>query len=142
MANLTSWGFTLNPYDCCVANKDVDGKQLTVLWQVDDLKVSHVNPDMVTSFLTQLNNVFGKNANITVTRGKVHDYLGMTLDYTKKGKVKVIVKYKSTGEVLVTVDEVEFLGNRVYSLIVRGFADPVNGNNPISVQLLTNYIKF
>lgn len=24
-----------------------------------------------------------------VTRGKVHDYLGMTLDYTDKGKLKI-----------------------------------------------------
>ena len=60
----------------------------------------------------------------------------------EKGKVKVVVKSKTTGEVLVTVNEIELLGNRVYSLLIRGFANPANGNNPISVQLLTNYIKF
>ena len=60
----------------------------------------------------------------------------------EKGKVKVVVKSKSTGEVLVTVNEIELLGNRVYTLVVRGFANPSNGNNPISVQLLTNFIKF
>jgi hypothetical protein len=32
-------GFELNPYDPCVANKMVDGKQMTVCWHVDDLKV-------------------------------------------------------------------------------------------------------
>ena len=36
-------GFIVNPYDPCVANKDVNGKQMTVLWHVDDLKVSHVD---------------------------------------------------------------------------------------------------
>ena len=35
--NLKSIGFELNPYDPCVANKIVDGAQLTVVWHVDDL---------------------------------------------------------------------------------------------------------
>jgi len=34
------FGFVLNPYDPCVANKGVvKGKQLTIVWHVDDLKV-------------------------------------------------------------------------------------------------------
>ena len=46
--NLKSIGFELNPYDPCVANKIVDGAQLTVVWHVDDLKVIHVDPGVVT----------------------------------------------------------------------------------------------
>ena len=46
--NLKSIGFVLNPYDPCVANKIVDGAQLTVVWHVDDLKVSHVDAGVVT----------------------------------------------------------------------------------------------
>jgi len=38
---LTDWGFIINPYDRCVANKTVNGSQCTVLWHVDDLKISH-----------------------------------------------------------------------------------------------------
>ena len=30
VANLESDGFVLNPYDSCVANKVLDGKQMTV----------------------------------------------------------------------------------------------------------------
>ena len=41
--NLKSIGFELNPYDPCVANKIVNGAQLTVVWHVDNLKVSHVD---------------------------------------------------------------------------------------------------
>ena len=41
--NLKSIGFVLNPYDPCVANNIVDGAQLTVVWHVYDLKVSHVD---------------------------------------------------------------------------------------------------
>ena len=31
---------------------------------------------------------FGKEAPLTVTRGKVHVYLGMTIDYSTEGKVR------------------------------------------------------
>ena len=37
---LQEWGFVLNPYDSCVANKCVDGQQCTITWHVDDLKIS------------------------------------------------------------------------------------------------------
>ena len=37
---LKSWGFKINPYDWCVANKMVNGKQITIAWHVDDLKIS------------------------------------------------------------------------------------------------------
>jgi hypothetical protein len=50
VADLESDGFVLNPYDQCVANKVVDGKQMTVCWHVDDLKVSHCDPSQVTIF--------------------------------------------------------------------------------------------
>jgi hypothetical protein len=42
--------FILNPYDPCVANKIVNGKQMTVCWHVDNLKVSHMDPTKVTKF--------------------------------------------------------------------------------------------
>ena len=34
--------FTVNPYDPCIANKMVNGKQLTIAWYVDDLNISHM----------------------------------------------------------------------------------------------------
>ena len=33
-------GFELNPYDPCVANKIINGKQLTLVWQVEKLKIA------------------------------------------------------------------------------------------------------
>jgi hypothetical protein len=68
----------------------IDGKQCTVLWRhVDDLKISHVDPNVQTTIIGLIDEEFGKESPITVTRGKAHDYLGMTLDYTEKGKVKI-----------------------------------------------------
>jgi hypothetical protein len=39
--SLTSVGFEINPYDPCVANKTVDGMQMTICFHVDDCKLSH-----------------------------------------------------------------------------------------------------
>jgi hypothetical protein len=92
---LEKWGFKINPYNFCVANKTINGKQCTIVWHVDDLKVSHVDPNVVTTVLESLDAPYGqelvggKRAPVTINRGKVHDYLGMTLDYTEASSVKI-----------------------------------------------------
>jgi Reverse transcriptase (RNA-dependent DNA polymerase) len=86
---LKGWGFVVNPYDRCVANKIVNGKQCTILWHVDDLKISHHDPKVVSSIIAQLETEFGKEAPLSITRGKVHDYFGMRIDYTSAGKVNI-----------------------------------------------------
>ena len=86
---ITEWGFTVNPYDWCVANKMVSGSQLTITWHVDDLKISHVNKEVLEDLLKQLNGTFRKDGPLTVHRGKKHDYLGMWLDFSFDGKVQV-----------------------------------------------------
>jgi Reverse transcriptase (RNA-dependent DNA polymerase) len=61
-AQLIEWGFKLNPYDPCVANKTIKGKQCTILWHVDDLKISHVEKAVVEEVLVRLGKVFGNEA--------------------------------------------------------------------------------
>jgi hypothetical protein len=46
-----------------------------------------------TDIIKRINEEFGKEAPITITRVKVHDYLGMTLDYSERGKVKIKMMY-------------------------------------------------
>ena len=41
--SLTSVGFEINPYDPCVTNKIVEGKQQTICFHVDDCKLSHID---------------------------------------------------------------------------------------------------
>ena len=89
---LKRWGFVVNPYDLCVMNKTIEGTQCTVLWHVDDLKISHKNHEVVTMIIKQLDNEFGQKAPLTVARGKVHEYLGMTIDYSSVGKVQISMK--------------------------------------------------
>ena len=87
MGYLIEQGFELNPYDECVANKQIKGHQCTILWHVDDLKLSHVSDRVLDKVIAGLNECYGKITPLTVTRGKVHDYLGMTIDYSVPGKV-------------------------------------------------------
>jgi hypothetical protein len=70
-------------------NKIVEGKQITVAWHVDDLKVSHVQPKVIDQFIMDMESEFGKETPLNKSRGKVHDYLGMTLDFSKPGEVTV-----------------------------------------------------
>ena len=83
---LKDYGFEVNPYDPCVANKVVNGSQMTVTWDVNNLKVSHNNYHEVTKFLMYLGDWYG-NRITAVNRGKVYDYLGMDLDFSNKGKL-------------------------------------------------------
>jgi Reverse transcriptase (RNA-dependent DNA polymerase) len=87
----TELGFEVNPYDSCVVNKIINGKQCTILWHVDDLKLSHVEQDVLEDIAAKIDNKYGQQAPIVIHRGKIHDYLGMTIDYSEEGKVKFMM---------------------------------------------------
>ena len=88
-AQLVEWGYEPNCYDHCTFNKMIDGNQITIQFHVDDLKISHVKQSVIDSVLTDLNNKFGTAKKpLAATTGDIHDYLGITIDYSEKGKVK------------------------------------------------------
>jgi len=87
--DLEEEGFEFNPYDPCIANRMVRGKQHTIRFHVDDLLSSHVDSKVNDMFYKWMNETYGSLKEVTCTRGKVHTYLGMTLDFTRQGKVKV-----------------------------------------------------
>ena len=89
--DIESIGFILNPYDPCVANRMVDGKQHTITWHVDDLKSSHINKKVNDEFFEWLKKTYASDniGQIKATRGKRHDYLGMILDFSESGVLKV-----------------------------------------------------
>ena len=89
--DLESQGFVVNPYDPCVANKIVNGKQLTVVWHVDDLKLSHVDLKVIDQMIEWLKKKYEDKeiGVIKPSRGKVHDYLAMILDFSVPGEVKI-----------------------------------------------------
>ena len=61
-------------------NNIIDNKQYIILWHVDDLKTSHVDPAVVSSVLADIDAEYRKISKMTITRGKVHKYLGITID--------------------------------------------------------------
>jgi hypothetical protein len=94
VTDLKSVGFRINPYDPCVANKTVKGKQLTVIWHIDDLKVSHVLATVVTIMAAWLKRTYEQlfddgSGEMKICQGKIYDYLGMRLDFTVPGQVRI-----------------------------------------------------
>ena len=93
--DLEGMGFKVNPYDPCVANRDVEGSQCTIVWHVDDLKVSHKNEAVATYFAQELGR---RNKNkLKIKQGKVFDYLGMDIDFESAPGTLIIstIKYLS-----------------------------------------------
>jgi hypothetical protein len=64
---------------------------LNVPFYGNNLKILHVNPEVVSSVISSLKGIFGLDAPLTKTCSTKHNYLGMTLDYGTTGKVCVIM---------------------------------------------------
>ena len=47
-------GYERNEYDWYVMNKIIENKKCTILWHVDDLNTSHVDPAVFPEFLLTL----------------------------------------------------------------------------------------
>ena len=52
--SLKEQGYMMNPYNPCVWNKMINGKQLTICFHVDDCKILHVSPKVVDETLDWL----------------------------------------------------------------------------------------
>ena len=58
---------------------------------VDDLKISHTYPTVSTSNIKTLNNKYGTVILLSISRGRVYDYLGMTFDFSKTGGINITI---------------------------------------------------
>jgi hypothetical protein len=67
-------------------NKMVNGKQLTILWHINDLKISHKSPDVVTDMLGTINKQYGNEVPITSPMGKCTTTWGWCLTILRRGK--------------------------------------------------------
>lgn len=68
--NLQEIGFKSNPFDACVGNKMINGKQYTIRFHVDNLMSSHGNKKINDEFEKWLNNKYGEYGEVTASRGK------------------------------------------------------------------------
>ena len=92
--SLTEQGYVANPYDPCVWNKVIKGKQFTICFHVGDFKISHaskkVNDINIEWLRRDYESIFtGGSGEMKVAQGKVHTYLGMKLEFTTAGVVSV-----------------------------------------------------
>ena len=83
----------INPNNRCTANIMINVKHQTILWQVDDCKISgskKTNDEFIEVICDEYETIFKDGSGkLTESRGKKHKYLGMDLDFTTKGEVKV-----------------------------------------------------
>ena len=103
-SDLEDMGFEVNPYDPCVTNKTVNGKQMTIRWHVDDLKVSHLDKNAVTALALKLAKMYGPKTKIA--RGKVHEYLGMQIDWGSPPGTMIVSMIKYLQKVIEAFPEV------------------------------------
>ena len=87
---LTDYDFLINNHDPCVANKLAEGSQMAVTYHVDNLKISQNNPNQVTNLLTHIEKIYSEK--FPVYLRKKHTYLGMNLDFSILGVVKVLME--------------------------------------------------
>ena len=76
----------------------MDGDQETTktFWHVVNCKLSHVDTKVDVNFIEVLQQEYESTfkdgyGKITVNRGKIHKYLGMTIDYTTKDFCKTMI---------------------------------------------------
>ena len=86
--------FKINPYDPCVSNQLVNESQQYILFHVDYCKLIHKDTKINDSFIAvigeEYQSIFEDGyGTMQVKREKFHKYLGMTLDYSKFGQVKI-----------------------------------------------------
>ena len=77
-------GFELNPCDPCSANTLVNCEQQTMSWHADNVKASHVDSEVDNKFIQFIKNKHeDKNTGkAKAIRGKIHDCLGVALDFS------------------------------------------------------------
>ena len=78
--------------------------QCTIQWHADDLKISCRNESVGESVLKKLSMQYGKISPLAITRGKVHDYIGMRIDYSQGDKV-LITQYDYINEILMSLPD-------------------------------------
>ena len=83
---LKGMGFVLNPHDSCVADKDINGKQFSIGYFVDDNGLTHAEQQVIENVVQMVEKEVGK---ITVSRGNSHTFLGMKIIFNDNGTVSI-----------------------------------------------------
>ena len=69
-----------NKYNWCVMNNIIKGKQWTIIWHINNMKMSHIDSDVVSGVISDIDTEYVNITNMNITRGTIQKYLGMTID--------------------------------------------------------------
>ena len=75
------WGFEMNLYERCCWNKMINKEQFTIVFHVDNLKLSHKDEELVSNIIANLESIYATIDPMIMHRGKLHHYLGMITDF-------------------------------------------------------------
>jgi hypothetical protein len=85
-----AYGLQVNPYNPCVANMETkSGKQLTMIWHVDDLMALCKDNFELMKFLCYLGKIYGTK--LSMHTGQKHKYLGMDMEFNEDGMLEVLM---------------------------------------------------
>ena len=86
---LYEMGYSVNAEDQCVFNRMASSNQITICVHVDDLLMTCIDQKVMSSEIEKLEKTFG---NLSVSYGKMQNYLGMVFDFTTEGTVVIEMK--------------------------------------------------
>jgi len=86
-AKLSELGYNVNKYDKCVWNKtSADGEKCTICIHVDDIFMTASTETYLDAVIEELGRHFPE---LSVNRGKTHNYLGIIFDFGEKDVLKL-----------------------------------------------------
>ena len=89
-SDLIKFNYIANEYDICVFNRtEPDNTQTSLVIHVDDMIITASSESRVNDVITQIETLY---PGLTKHRGKVLNYIGMTFDFNKEGKVKMTME--------------------------------------------------
>lgn len=90
--HMYEWEYIINPYNAYTWNKMVNDIQITVQFFIDGLHISCENSYLIEGLIKDLCDTFKTNfQELAVCQGKVHNYLGINIDYSNKNYVKFTI---------------------------------------------------
>ena len=92
--SLKEIGFKQIPYDPCIFNTIIVGLQMNIYFHMDDCKLSHCKKKSKNLMIKWIHKYYkiifeDGSGKMALSRGNVHMYLGVTLDYRIRGRVNI-----------------------------------------------------
>jgi len=129
---LQKLGYSINPYDICVANKVIDGQQCTIRWYVDDDIIVHKDHNVVRREIAHIEKHFGTMSKV---HGSKHSFVGINIEFSGDGAV-IIDTNKYFREV---IEDFQREGNVIVGTNANPAAPNIfnttRKNTPLSVEL-------